>query len=87
MEKIRYEHIPDLENPDIWNIRFLSGDFVETVIQFGAVAFDENNDRFTYSFEVISSPDSELTPEDRGLQESAAEVLYDIITGGVMNDD
>lgn len=87
MEKIQYEHTPDLEDPEIWNVRLLSGDFVETVIQFGTIAYDEENDVFTFGFKVVDSPDESATPNSEGLQKDASEVLYDIITTGVVNED
>lgn len=74
-----YEFIPlDTEN-DAWGIRFLSGQFVETVIKFGVLKLIEETENISYSFDIISSPDSQLTTDNEDLQVVAAEVLSTIL--------
>lgn len=78
-----YELIPLENNPDAWGVRIKSGDFIETVICFGAIGLSKTKDNLTFNFEVISSPDSELTPENTDLQEYCTKLLESIIIDGI----
>ena len=78
-----YELIPLEDNPDAWGVRMKSGDFVETIVCYGAIGFNKVKDNLTFSFEVISSPDSELTPENVQLQEHCTKILEAIIVSGI----
>ena len=42
-----YELIPSPNDSHSWHIRILTGDFVETVIQYGTVSFDGKRKQFT----------------------------------------
>lgn len=81
IENEDYELIPN-EN-DGWDIRILKGDYVETVFTFGKIVVMENEEGLTFDFEIVSTPDPDLTPEIFGLQKYAGSVLYDIITRSV----
>ena len=37
-EGVDYELIPAPDNEQAWNIRVLTGPFVETIVQFGAIS-------------------------------------------------
>lgn len=76
-ENIDYELVPS--GDDAWHIRILEGDFVESVVQFGAVKVNEKTGEVNFSFELISSPDPDLTEENIGLQNHAGELLLSII--------
>ena len=79
-----YELIPDNDNINDWNVRILSGNFVETVLKFGAISINEKGkDIMTFNFDVISSPDSELTVDNTELQEYAGDLLQAIIRDGI----
>jgi hypothetical protein len=78
-----YELIPIEDNPDTWGVRIMSGDFIETVVSYGAIGFNKVKDNLTFSFDVISSPDSELTPENTELQEQCTKILESIIVSGI----
>ena len=82
-ENVDYELIPSEEKEDGWNVRILTGTFVETVIEFGAIRFNEVQDNMSYSFEVISSPDPDLTTNDVDLQIEAGEILESVISIGL----
>lgn len=71
------------DGEDAWAVRFLTGEFVETVIQYGAVGFNEVKDALTFNFEIQSSPDSELDVRNVDLQEHAGKVLESIIIKGI----
>ena len=91
-ENVDYELVPSEKHEDqAWNVRFLTGDYTETVIQFGAIKIsgenmeEEDDALMTFNFDVISSPDSELTAENNGLQNSAGEILLDIIEQAILD--
>ena len=48
-----------------WNVRFLKGPFVETVIRMGNLVVDEKADNVKYDFQLISSPDNDLSEEEK----------------------
>lgn len=80
-EGVDYKLIPveDSPNEQAWEIRILRGEFTETVIRYGNVAFDGNRDCLTFNFMVSYSPDEDLTSENVALQERAADILEDIL--------
>lgn len=82
-EGINYELIPSEEHEQAWNVRILEGDHPETIIKFGAIAFNKVKDCMTFNFTVISSPDPDLTSESESLQIEAGEILEDIIAQGI----
>ena len=91
-ENKTYEFAPDSEDASAWNIRILEGMFNETVIRYVAIYIGEQVDEsgdsmMTFNFELISSPDSELTSEDKDLQEVAGEILLSIIESSIKNND
>ena len=76
-----YDLIPveDSPNDQAWDFRILRGDFVETVIRYGNVAFDGKRDCLTFNFVIVYTPDPDVTTEDTDLQEHAADILEDIL--------
>lgn len=79
-EGIDYEVIPAaVDNEQAWDIRFLRGDFVETVIRYGAISFDGKEKCLRFNFTIISSPDPDLDTTYVPLQEFAADVLEDVL--------
>lgn len=83
IENQHYEMVPSDRSIDSWDIRILEGEFNETVITFGAVRFDGKKDRMTFSFEVISSPDPNVTTENVDLQIEAGEILESVMSRGM----
>lgn len=83
-EHEHYEMIPGDGHDQAWNIRILHGQFVETVIEFGAISFNEEDEGLmTFNFNLISSPDLDLTTENVELQEEAAEILENVIADAI----
>lgn len=77
VENVDYELVPgEGEN---WDIRILSGDFVETVLQYQKLTVSEDEEYIRFNFDVLSSPVEDLTSENVGLQEYAACILSSII--------
>ena len=61
----------------------MSGDFIETVIAYNAIAFNEVKDCLTYNFIVVSSPDDNAVDTNEELQQKATEILEAIIEAGI----
>lgn len=77
-----YELVPvegEDANEQAWHVRILKGDFVETIVSLGNIAFDGENDCLKFNFMIESSPDSELSEENVNLQENMADILEDIL--------
>lgn len=81
-ENVDYVLVPLEEDPDGWGVRFLTGDFVETVIQYKAIGINEVKDHLTFNFDIISTPDKSLTDENEDLQKFSSYVLLSIIESG-----
>lgn len=75
----------DIDNEQAWDIRIQTGEFVETVIRYGNVAIDGVNERLTFNFAIVSSPDPDLTTENEQLQEAAGQILLDLIESNMEN--
>jgi len=76
-ENTDYEIIPDMNDDKSWNVRILTGAFTETVIKYGVVKF--NDEDMTFNFDIVSSPDNDLTTDNVDLQKHAGNMLEQII--------
>jgi len=83
VEGTDYELIPLDTDVEAWGIRIQTGTFNETVLQFGAISFNEVQDCLTFNFDVVSSPDPDLSKENQELQEYAGLLLQSVIYEGV----
>jgi len=82
-----YELVPADE--DQWHVRILTGEFTETVFQFGSITIDEDYEDsnegglMRYNFDIISTPDpmiaSDNIDENMPLQETVANILVSIM--------
>jgi len=75
-----YELIPD--EGDSWQVRILTGDFIETVVQFNTISFNDIKDHLSFNFTIVSSPDI-ITIENENLQSVCADILSSIIENGM----
>ena len=71
-----------------FNVRFLTGQFVETIIGFKNLTVqDDPNDSDEYllafDYAIKSTPDTDLTEENKGLQTACGDVLYNLMTEAV----
>jgi len=82
LENTDYEIIPNPNDSHSWQIRILTGDYTETVIQFGTIAFNEIKDHFNFDFTLIQSPDEDLTIDNEDLHNVLARILENIIENG-----
>ena len=79
-ENKTYQFIPGEADEQQLLVRLHEGPYNETVVQYGAISVnDEEQGVMTFAFDIIESPDSELTVEDIDLQLWAGDVLQEII--------
>jgi len=81
-ENKHYEIIPDKGDDQAWNVRILSGTFTETVLKYGVVKFNGKKKDMTFNFDIVYTPDTELTVSDLKLQEFAGVMLEQIMAQG-----
>ena len=82
-ENKHYEIIPDHQDDQAWNVRILSGQYTETVIKYGVIKFNEIPKNMSFNFQIVYSPDIELTKDDYNLQDFAGVLLEKIISNGI----
>lgn len=69
-----------------WDVRLDTGPYPETVIRFGPISLDGKTTDdviMHYRFDIMSSPNKELTVDDIDLQEFVGDVLFTIVRGGI----
>ena len=78
-EGIHYEIIPQTDDTRGWDVRLLE-EYPETVIRYGNVAFDGKRDALTFNYDIVSSPDPDLSIENNlTFQEYCGRILSNII--------
>ena len=82
-ENKHYEIIPDKGDDQAWNVRILSGTFTETVLKYGVVKFNGKKKDMTFNFDIVYTPDTELTKESVELQDFAGLMLEQIMSRGI----
>lgn len=72
IENVDYVFIPsdEKENPRGWDIRVLTGDYVETVIRYGKISWDGTKAQLSYNYNIVSSPIDDLKTDDYNFLES-----------------
>ena len=85
VENKDYEIIPDKGDEQAWNVRVLSGLYTETVLKYGVVKFNgKGKEKYmSFNFDIIYTPDTELTKESVELQEFAGLMLEQIMARGI----
>jgi len=82
-----YELVPpaDLKDDEAgWHLRILTGEYVETVLTFGNVSLDgtdpdEDDPKMSFNFEIVTTPDPDLSTEDEDFQHYAGDLLLSLI--------
>ena len=73
VEGTDYELVPadgtEALNDQAWDVRLTTGSFVETVLRFGNIKFNAEDGCLNFSFMIQSTPDSNISEEDVGLQD------------------
>tara|TARA_B100001059_G_C17472154_1_gene397568 strand:- start:92 stop:367 length:276 start_codon:yes stop_codon:yes gene_type:complete len=77
-ENVDYELIPCIVD-DRWNVRILTGDFVETVIQFGTLSPNLKNGTINWTMHIIETPNDDISRDDPVFQETCGEILSCIL--------
>ena len=85
VENKHYEIIPDKGDEQAWNVRVLSGLYTETVLKYGVVKFNGKGEEkyMSFNFDIVYTPDTELTKESVELQEFAGLMLEKIMARGI----
>ena len=85
VENKDYEIIPDKGDEQAWNVRVLSGVYTETVLRYGVVKFNgKGKEKYmSFNFDIVYTPDTELTKESVELQEFAGLMLEQIMARGI----
>lgn len=79
-----YELIPgEGEN---WDVRILTGEFIETIINFKELRVTDDAEHLSFNFGVVSSPDPELNNENIDLQTIACMVLSDVLENAIVRN-
>lgn len=78
-----YEYIPGGGDDDNWHIRILTGEYIETVFQFGTLTVDENNEALTFSLDIISTPDPDLTVDNIEFQQYCGKILSQVLEAAI----
>jgi hypothetical protein len=81
IENQDFELIPRDEND--WHVRIMKGDFIECVIHYGSIRFDEENAMMHFDFDLVESTDEEYTAETPDLQKTASHILHSILLGAL----
>jgi len=85
VENTDYALVPtdETQEESHWNVRFITGQFSETVITYGAVSISEDTESLNFNFSIIYSPTSDLSVDDVDLQLAAGDMLSSILTDAV----
>ena len=81
-ENVDYEFIP-IEDQDHWHVRIKTGEFIETVFEFGTLKVSDDGEHLNFDFNLIYSPDDDLNVENNDLQLYAGSVLSNILENSV----
>ena len=77
-ENVDYELIPCIVD-DRWNVRILTGDFTETVIQFGTLAPNLKDGTINWSMHIVETPNDDVSRDDPAFQEVCGDILSTIL--------
>jgi len=76
-ENTDYEMTPG--KGENWDVRLLTGPFPETVVSFDKLQVAEDGEHLKFNFDLVSSPDADLTEDSHELQQHMADVLSSIL--------
>ena len=82
-ENFDYQLIPLEDDLESWGVRFLRGDWIETVVRYDAIALDQDEKCLKFNFTILKSPQKDISTEDRDLQIFAGKVLESVIESGL----
>ena len=82
IENVDYELIP-VEDKDNWHVRVKTGEYIETVFQFGALKVEEGGEYMNFSYDLVYSPIEGLKEDDLDLQQVVKEILISVLESAV----
>ena len=84
-EGIDYTIVPVEGSEAGWDVRILTGEYVETTMRFGNIRIDGEGEEpdMSFNFKVTYSPIEGLTSEDGDLQKYAGDVLLSVISRAI----
>ena len=84
IENKNFVLVPE-EDQNFWKVRILTGDFIETVFQYGTVKFDQNNHTVSFTYEVVYTPDPSFDLQTAEFKKVASDILHSLLIG-LMDD-
>lgn len=69
------------QDEDNWNVGILTGEYIECLIRYNTIRIDEDNLTVHFDYDLLYSPDAELSAADPDLKAAAAEILHTILIG------
>jgi len=83
-----YELVPS-EVGEHWDIRILTGEFIETVFNFGAIKVSDDGESLNYSAEIKEHQFGEdwNPDEDMNWHETTGNILLNILERSIENDN
>ena len=84
-EDIDYQLIPSegSGNDQAWDVRILRDDFAETVVRFGNIRFDDDNDCLRFNYVIQYTPDETLTEEREDLVSYVGDILESVLENAI----
>jgi hypothetical protein len=84
IENQDYELVPN-EN-DGWDIKLLTGDFAETIFNFGAIKVADDGETMKYSADIVYSPVDENYDENLEWHQLTGSILLSIMEQMIKNE-
>lgn len=84
-ENVDYELIPS--DNESWNVRIISGEFVETEYYYGPLTVAEDGEHLTYSAILVSSPHDNISDENLDWHKVTGDILSDIMERAITSDE
>jgi len=81
-ENVDYELVTRSDENDHWDIRILTGEFIETIINFGTIKVSEDGEHLNFDFSVKYSPVDD-SANNVDLQSTAGAILLSIIENSI----
>jgi hypothetical protein len=86
IENQDYRLLP-AENSDYWNIRIISGPFLDTVYNYTTLKITDDGEHLAYSCNIIESPDTDLTTDDPLFRQVTGEILTAIMDAAIEEEN
>lgn len=84
-ENVDYELVPDDDNG--WNLRILTGPFIETVFKFGLLQVTEDGEHLRYNTDIISTPNDEISDDNEDWHQATGDILINILERAALNNE